>query len=160
MRKDNMTITKDILKQYAALKQEEAELKRRRQSISAQIINLEEQTRIVSDTVTCGKKNKKPLKTITIKGIDHRPSGMIARKRKALDELMQRLEELDAEILDRMVACEDFIKTVEDSRIRLIIRYHIIDGLTWARTASKMGTTEDSIRMMFNRFMDDKQEEK
>ncbi len=154
-----MTITKDILKQYAALKQEEAELKRRRQSISAQIINLEEQARIVSDTVTCGKKNKKPLKTVSIKGIDQRPSGMIARKRKALDELMQRLEELDADILDCMVVCEDFIKTVEDSRMRLIIRYHIIDGLTWARTASKMGTTEDSIRKAFDRFMDVKTDE-
>lgn len=148
-----MAVSKDILKQYTALKQEEEELKRRRQSISAQIINLEERTRIVSDTVTCGKKNKKPLKTVTIKGIDQRPAGVIARKRKALNQLMVRLDELDAEILDTLVLCEDFIKTVQDSRMRLIIRYHILDGLTWARTASKMNTTEDSIRKAYDRFM-------
>ncbi len=151
-----MTVTKDILKQYTALKQEEEELKRRRQSISAQITHLEEQMFIVADTVTCGKKNKKPLKTITIKGVDQRPAGVIARKRKALNELMQRLSELDADILECMVACEDFIRTVEDSRMRLIIRYHIIEGLTWARTALKMNTTEDSIKKAFERFMDEK----
>lgn len=155
-----MTVTKEILKQYTALKQEEEELKRRRQSISAQIINLEERTRIVSDTVTCGKKNKKPLRTVKIQGIDQRPAGVIARKRKALDQLMQRLDELDAEILDTLVACEEFIKTVDDSRIRLIIRYHIIDGFTWAKTASNMNTTEDSIRKAFDRYMDGDFEEK
>lgn len=155
-----MTVTKEILKQYTALKQEEEELKRRRQSISAQILNLEEQVRIVSDTVTCGKKNKKPLRTVRIQGIDQRPAGVIVRKRKALNQLMQRLDELDAEILDTLVACEEFIKTVDDSRIRLIIRYHIIDGLTWAKTASNMNTTEDSIRKAFDRYMDGDFEEK
>ena len=149
-----MTVTKEILKQYTALKQEEEELKRRRQSISAQIINLEERTRIVSDTVTCGKKNKKPLRTVKIQGIDQRPAGVIARKRKALNQLMQRLDELDAEILDTLVACEEYLKTVDDSWIRQGIRYRYIDGLEWSQVGKKMNTTPDSIRMAVLRYLE------
>lgn len=149
-----MTVTKEILKQYTALKQEEEELKRRRQSISAQILNLEEQVRIVSDTVTCGKKNKKPLRTVRIQGIDQRPAGVIVRKRRALDQLMQRLDELDAEILDTLVACEEYLKTVKDSWIRQGIRYRYIDGMEWSTVGKNMNTTPDSIRMAVLRYLE------
>ena len=66
-----MTVTREILKRYIDLKTEEQRLKSRCESLSAQINNLETGSRIVSDTVTCGKKGKKALRTVKIQGPEH-----------------------------------------------------------------------------------------
>lgn len=148
-----MTVTREILKQYARLKIEEQRLKSRCESLSAQINNLETGSRIVSDTVTCGKKGKKALRTVKIQGVDQRPQERIAKKRATLYRYRAMLDELDTEILDTMVACEEFIQTIDDPRMREIIRTHCVEGKTWKRTAEELNTTEDSIRKAYDRYM-------
>lgn len=148
-----MTVTREILKQYARLKIEEQRLKSRCESLSAQINNLETGSRIVSDTVTCGKKGKKALRTVKIQGVDQRPQERVAKKRATLYRYRAMLDELDTEILDTMVACEEFIQTIDDPRMREIIRTHCIEGKTWKRTAEELNTTEDSIRKAYDRYM-------
>ena len=148
-----MTVTREILKQYAKLKVEEQRLKSRCESLSAQINNLETGSRIVSDTVTCGKKGKKALRTVKIQGVDQRPQERIAKKRETLYQYRAMLDELDTEILDTMVACEEFIQTIDDPRMREIIRTHCVEGKTWKRTAEELNTTEDSIRKAYDRYM-------
>lgn len=154
-----MTVTRDILKQYARLKIEEQRLKSRCESLAAQINNLETGSRIVSDTVTCGKKGKKALRTVKIQGVDQRPQNRIMKKRAALYQYRAMLDELDTEILDTMVACEEFIQTIDDSRMREIIRTHCIEGKTWKQTALELNTTEDSIKKAYERFLGEEVEE-
>ena len=148
-----MTVTRDILKQYARLKVEEERIKSRCQSLSAQINNLETKSRIVSDTVTCGKKGKKALRTVKIQGVDQRPQRAIDKKRELLYKYRAMLSDLDTEILDTIVACEEFIQTIDDSRMREIIRTHCIEGKTWKQTAIELNTTEDSIKKAYERFL-------
>ena len=150
-------MTRDILKQYARLKTEEQRLKSRCESLSAQINNLETGSRIVSDTVTCGKKGKKALRTVKIQGVDQRPQERIAKKREALYKYRAMLDELDMEILDTITACEEYVQTIDDPRMREIIRTHCIEGKTWKRTAEELNTTEDSIRKSFDRYMEEEE---
>ena len=51
---------------------------------------------------------------------------------------------------------EEFIAGITDSRIRRIINLRFIEGLSWVDVAVLMGggNNEDSVRMMFNRYMD------
>lgn len=149
-----MTVTREILKRYIDLKTEEQRLKSRCESLSAQINNLETGSRIVSDTVTCGKKGKKALRTVKIQGVDQRPQERIAKKRAALYKYRAMLDELDMEILDTITACEEFIETTEDPLMREIMRTRFVEGRTWKQTAQELNTTEDSIKKAFERFME------
>ena len=47
-----------------------------------------------------------------------------------------------------------FINDVDDSMLRMIIKYRCIDCLSWNNVAAKIGggNTEDSCRMQFNRM--------
>lgn len=49
----------------------------------------------------------------------------------------------------------DFIESVEDSHMRLIITYRIIENYSWGQVADAMGggNTEDSVKKAFYRFM-------
>ena len=48
-----------------------------------------------------------------------------------------------------------YIQSVEDSQMRLILSLRYINGLSWRQIAFSIGgsTTEDSIRMLHNRFL-------
>ena len=67
------------------------------------------------------------------------------------------LDELDMEILDTITACEEYVQTIDDPRMREIIRTHCIEGKTWKRTAEELNTTEDSIRKAFDRYMEEEE---
>ncbi len=71
-------------------------------------------------------------------------------------DLKNILEEQQRDYLRRQVEIEHFIDTIEDLYMRRIISYRFIDGLTWRRTAFKMGggNTSDGVRMACNRFLD------
>lgn len=51
----------------------------------------------------------------------------------------------------------NFIESVEDSHMRLIITYRIIESYSWNQVADAMGggNTEDSVKKAFYRFMGD-----
>lgn len=74
-----------------------------------------------------------------------------------------KLADLDAEIHKKDIAIireeikvQQFISTVPDARLRLIIRHRVIDGLTWPKVAQAIGLrveTPDGVKATFLRFM-------
>lgn len=90
---------------------------------------------IVTDSVTCGKKGKKPLRTVRIQG---RPTLLIDKKKKALEGNIARKEELELKLLDLTNQAEEYIDSIKKSELRTMFRLYYIDNLTWVQVAHRM----------------------
>ncbi len=96
---------KGILIEYADMKEEIKDLRRRIEKIQKELDKLHGQ--IVVDSVSCGKKGKKPLGTVKITG---RPVGVISRKEQLLKKRTRRLEELEEELLEMTIQVEEYLE--------------------------------------------------
>ena len=149
---------KNILIEYADMKKEIKDLRRRIEQNKKELSRLNGQ--IVMDSVLCGKKGKKPLGTVKITG---RPVTAISRKESLLNKRIRRLEELEEELLELTIQVDEYIETIEKSELRIIFRLYYIDDLTWYQVALRMNQnfpkrkvkyTEDNCRMRHNRFLE------
>lgn len=149
---------KNILIEYADMKEEIKDLRKRIEQNKKELSRLNGQ--IVMDSVSCGKKGKKPLGTVKITG---RPVTAISRKESLLNKRICRLEELEDELLELTIQVEEYIETIEKSELRIIFRLYYIDDLTWYQVALRMNQnfpkrkvkyTEDNCRMRHNRFLE------
>lgn len=146
---------KHILEQYTDLQEEERDLNRRIQQVEDQLAKMEEKGYVVSDSVTCGKKGKKPLGTKRITGF---PYPEYNKKKQALKRYRLQLQLMDDKLLEMLNDVEEYINSIKDSRIRRIIRYKYVDDMTWPQVAHQMGKkhTADSCRMAIERFLTEK----
>lgn len=149
---------KNILIEYADMKEEIKDLRRRIEQNKKELSRLNGQ--IVMDSVSCGKKGKKPLGTVKITG---RPVTAISRKESLLNKRIRRLEELEEELLELTIQVDEYVETIEKSELRIIFRLYYIDDLTWYQVALRMNQnfpkrkvkyTEDNCRMRHNRFLE------
>lgn len=149
---------KNILIEYADMKEEIKDLRRRIEQNKKELFRLNGQ--VVMDSVSCGKKGKKPLGTVKITG---RPVTAISRKESLLNKRIRRLEELEEELLELTIQVDEYIETIEKSELRIIFRLYYIDDLTWYQVALRMNQnfpkrkvkyTEDNCRMRHNRFLE------
>lgn len=149
---------KNILIEYADMKEEIKDLRRRIEQNKKELSRLNGQ--IVMDSVSCGKKGKKPLGTVKITG---RPVTAISWKESLLNKRIRRLEELEEELLELTIQVDEYIETIEKSELRIIFRLYYIDDLTWYQVALRMNQnfpkrkvkyTEDNCRMRHNRFLE------
>ena len=62
------------------------------------------------------------------------------------------LEEKKDELLDITIDIEEYLKGIDDSRIRQIIRYKYIDGKNWVQIGHLVNTSADAARMELKRF--------
>ncbi|RHU94369.1 hypothetical protein DXC04_10840 [Dorea sp. OM07-5] len=140
------------------MKEEIKDLRRRIEQNKKELSRLNGQ--IVMDSVSCGKKGKKPLGTVKIAG---RPVTAISRKESLLDKRIRRLEELEEELLELTIQVDEYIEAIEKSELRIIFRLYYIDDLTWYQVALRMNQnfpkrkvkyTEDNCRMRHNRFLE------
>ncbi len=58
------------------------------------------------------------------------------------------------DLLSAEIEVERFINNLPTARLQLIFEYRYIDICSWREIALKMHTTEDSIRMEHNRFLE------
>nr|DAE73367.1 MAG TPA: Protein of unknown function (DUF722) [Caudoviricetes sp.] len=153
-----MPVDKNILIEYADMKEEIKDLRRRIEQNKKELSRLNGQ--IVMDSVSCGKKGKKPLGMVKITG---RPVTAISRKESLLNKRIRRLEELEEELLELTIQVDEYIETIEKSELRIIFRLYYIDDLTWYQVALRMNQnfpkrkvkyTEDNCRMRHNRFLE------
>lgn len=153
-----MSVDKNILIEYADMKEEIKDLRRRIEQNKKELSRLNGQ--IVMDSVSCGKKGKKPLGTVKITG---RPVTAISRKESLLNKRIRRLEELEEGLLELTIQVDEYIETIEKSELRIIFRLYYIDDLTWYQVALRMNQnfpkrkvkyTEDNCRMRHNRFLE------
>ena len=149
---------KNILIEYADMKEEIKDLRRRIEQNKKELFRLNGQ--VVMDSVSCGKKGKKPLGTVKITG---RPVTAISRKESLLNKRTRRLEELEEGLLELTIQVDEYIETIEKSELRIIFRLYYIDDLTWYQVALRMNQnfpkrkvkyTEDNCRMRHNRFLE------
>ena len=149
---------KNVLIQYVEMKEEIKDLRRRIHENERELAKLENM--IVTDSVTRGKRGKKPLGTVKITG---RPTAAITLKQKLLKKRNDRLPALEAELLEFTNQAEEYIETIPKSELRIMFRLYYIDDLTWYQVALKMNQkfpkrrikyTEDNCRMRHNRFLE------
>ena len=70
-------------------------------------------------------------------------------------EIEERIRKEQEDYIKERMEIENFIRSVEDYQIRLILSYRFVDLLTWNQTARMIGgnNTEDSVRKMCYRYL-------
>lgn len=153
---------KSVLIEYADMKEEIKDLRRRIEADRRELRKLN--AMVVGDTVTMGKKGKKPLGTVKVEG---QPLNAILRKQKAWEKKIKLLEQREADLLEKQIEVEEYIDKIDKSRIRMMFRFYYIDGLTWEIVAMRMNYafpkksipfTKDSCRKLHDRFLEKNEE--
>ena len=124
---------KSVLSEYADMKEEIKDLRRRIAADQKKIDQL--QHTIVSDSVSCGKKGKKPIRTVKIKGF---PKAEIERRIAVMERRQAKLEMLETDLIEKQLQVEEYIQTIDKSELRIMFRLYYIDSLTWYQVALRM----------------------
>ena len=149
---------RNILVEYADMIEEIKDLRRRIQDDQRKIDQLSQT--IVSDSVTCGKKGKKPLRTVKIKGF---PNMEINRRIGLLKKRKAKMMLLESDLLEKQIQVEEYIDGIDKSELRMMFRLYYLDNLTWYQVALRMNQvfpkrrikyTEDSCRMRNKRYFE------
>ena len=138
---------KELLSQYCDIQQEIKE-------IMEEIDQLERQKTVVLQGVVKGSSPDFPYtpQTFRISGYDEYTRdyivGEIRRQQTILNERNQRLLQIQTEV-------EEWIDSIEDSRIRRIFSMRYLEGMSWQQIANQIGggNTADTCRMAHNRFL-------
>lgn len=147
---------KRILIEYADMKEEIKDLRRRIEKGRKELDRLNKA--VVTDSVTCGKKGRKPLKVVKIQG---KPTMFIIRKQNALEKNIKRLEQLELELLELTGQAEEYIEQIGKSELRTMFRLYFIDDLTCHGVAERMNAmfperkikyTDENIKKRIQRF--------
>lgn len=145
-----------VLIEYASAKEEIKDLRKRIEKNKKELVKLNEMT--VTDSVTCGKKGKKPIRTVKIQG---RPVNAIERKEKALQRNIDKLENLEVELLELADQAEEYIQSIKKSELRTMFRLYYIDDLSYMKVAAEMNKkfpnreikyTDENIKKRIQRF--------
>ena len=144
-------ISKEILIQYSDLQEEVKEVRERIDKTEKQIAKIEEEGNVV-DSVSGGNGGTQHFK------IEGFPYPEYSRKKTLLYARKTTLASLEMELLETLNQVEEFIASIEDSRMRRIINFRFIDKLSWVQVANRLdsNSTADGVRMEFNRFMEQK----
>lgn len=102
---------------------------------------------VVTDSVTCGKKGKKPIRTVKIQG---KPTLYITKKEKALERNIARLEELELQLIDLTNQAEEYIDSIEKSELRTMFRLYFIDDLPYMKVALRMNEMFPNRKIKYN----------
>ena len=142
-------ISKEILIQYSDLQEEVKEVRERINKTEDQIAKIEKDGNVV-DSVCGGNGGIQHFK------IEGFPYPEYSRKKTLLYARKATLASLEMELMETLNQVEEFIASVEDSRIRRIITLRFIDNLSWNKVADRIGgnNTEDSVKKAFYRFME------
>ena len=83
------------------------------------------------------------------------PKNMMEEIIPLIIEIEERIRKEQEDYIRERMVIEDYIRSVEDYQIRLILSYRFVDLLTWNQTARMVGggNTEDSVKKMCYRFL-------
>lgn len=141
-------MTKTALEQYISVKQEIREIEARIERLNSKLdrINREEN---VKDAVKGGNGG---FQTFHIEGF---PVAEEDEAKYLLSKNIRLLEERKAKAAELIVSVEEYLNTLDDSRMRRMISMRYIDGLPWWKVAQRMGgrATEDSCKKQMERFL-------
>lgn len=155
-------VDKNVLIQYVEMKEEIKDLRRRIHENERELAKLENM--IVTDSVTRGKRGKKPLGTVKITG---RPTAAIALKQKLLKKRNDRLTALEAELLELTNQAEEYIETIPKSELRIMFRFYFLDGMSYLKVAKQMNRmfpkreikyTDENVKKRIQRYFENVQQ--
>lgn len=115
---------------------------------------------MVSDSVSCGKRGKKPLATVKITGF---PLPEYEKKERELERQAAHLLREEEKLLVLVTQAEEYISKIADIEIRNIMTLYYIEDLNWVQVAHRMNRiyegkkrcyTESSCRQKHDRFLD------
>ena len=154
---------KEILIQYSDLQEEIKETRKKIDNLTDYISKLEKR---ISDIENGEKVRDKVkggaggLQNFNIEGCPlpeyEKSRSNLMMKKLLLSQRKSTLELLEFDLLEKTNEVEEFLSTIEDSRMRRIINLRFIENLSWNKVADKIGggNTEGSIKMAFQRFME------
>lgn len=142
-------VNKQIMVQYMDIKREIADLQDRICKIERQIEKIDEEGS-VKDKVMGGEGGLQPF------NIEGFPIPEYSKKKTLLLSRKNQLKMLELDLLLTINEVDEFISTIPDSQIRQIVRYRVLDELSWRQIAQKIGggNTEDSTKKIFYRYFD------
>lgn len=117
---------------------------------------------IAADVVACGKRGKKSLGTVLVRGTSYAEED---RLRRLLNKRKQTLKKEYDRLLEQTTQAEEYIAEVDDIEIRNILSLYYIDDLNWIQVAHKMNElynssrkkyTDGSCRRKHDRFLEKK----
>ena len=149
---------KIILSEYADMKEEIKDLRRRISEDQKRIDQLKRT--IVSDSVTCGKKGKKPIRTVKIKGF---PQVEINRRVALMERRQAKLQMLETDLIEKQLQVEEYIQTIQKSELRIMFRLYFIDDLSYPKVAMRMNQiypkrkikyTDENVKKRIQRYFE------
>ena len=149
---------KSILSEYADMKEEIKDLRRRISEDQKRIDQL--QRTIVSDSVTCGKKGKKPIRTVKIKGF---PQVEINRRIALMERRQAKLQMLETDLIEKQLQVEEYIQTIQKSELRIMFRLYFMDDLSYPKVAMRMNQiypkrkikyTDENVKKRIQRYFE------
>lgn len=126
------------LRHYVALTREIRQLDARIHALQEELDGMSPRSDPVADTVTRGKKGKKPLGVVKIEGSESYEA--INRKRTELAVRLTLWRALKEEAEADVGEISKIISEIEDPDTRRIIGYYCLDGYSnWEAVAAEMG---------------------
>ena len=139
---------KELFEQYAAMRLEHADLRKRISRMQRELRLL--QNSRVADTVT-GSREDLTIGPIKVVG---KPTRQYAEQQKKLAALIARYN-TNADILAaKLEEVEAYLDAVEDARLRTMLRLRYVDGYTWTDVGLRIGLTSSGVRMAIERFFE------
>lgn len=148
-------ISKEILVQYSDLQQEIKYLRKKIDSLQNEQANMEKNKK--HSTVKASTKEFPYTEhNVTTSGYvglttisERHLSSVINNEIKKLELRYEKLLQVTNDTMD-------FIESIEDSRMRMIVTYRFIENYSWNQVADAIGggNTEDSVKKAFYRFME------
>lgn len=152
-------ISKDILEQYCAMKEEAKDLRERIDKGEKYLRKMQEKGYQVSDSVK-GTRKDGTIGAIRITGFplpEYERARTMTRKRNV------KLRILEEDLLEATNKVDDFINAIPKSELRMIFRFYYLDDMMWFQVAENMNRrfpkkrnpyTADSCRMAHNRYLE------
>ncbi|MBW4847963.1 MAG: hypothetical protein KZY87_20590 [Lachnospiraceae bacterium] len=128
-------IDKEVLIEYSDALARVQLLREQLQKKQDHLDRLRERGYVVADTVTRGKRGKKPLGTAVIIGY---PFPESRRTAMAYERSYAILMDEEQELLELINRVEEYIAGVDKVEIRNIMTLYYVEGLNWVQVAHRM----------------------
>lgn len=148
-------VSKEILVQYADLQEEIKYLRKKIDSLQNEQAKMESKKQH-SSVVGSSKDFPYTKHNIKTEGYVQLTEISAGNLRAAINSEIRKLEDRYEKLLQATNDLLDFIDSIEDSRMRMIVTYRIVENYSWSQVADAMGgeNTEDCVRMAFKRFIE------
>lgn len=149
---------KNILMQYSKALSRIKILRQNVMRLEDRIAKMNERGYYTTDVVTCGRKRKKPLGTVTIAGFPHKEYKEI---KSILEKRRENLLREEQNILKLVTQVEECISQINNLEMRNLLTLYYIEDLNWVQVASRMNAldkknkyTESSCRQKHDRYLE------